>query len=82
MSDLDEYCRRYPVQLSVVDVRVPWLSQDFRGVQLPDEDWRFTALLPDGAHVTFGSADTAAEIASYLQREGVKPTPGRDDTQP
>lgn len=58
-------------KVAVINVALPWLRVDHRGDPLPDADWRFHAVLPGGAEVTFNRNATAADVAAYLQRDGV-----------
>lgn len=68
---------RPPVPVRLIDV-----AEDARqmfGVEgaaiirpdLPEHDYRFEAVMPSGATVTFAYNTTAAHIAAYLKREGV-----------
>lgn len=57
-------------QISVIDVALPWLREDAFGNPRPDVDWRFH-VKTDSFEVTFAEGATAAQVAAYLQTEGV-----------
>lgn len=70
---------RLPITLRLVDVaesarRLYGLDEAadmFPG--LPEHDYRFEVVLPNGAEITLQRGATAAHVAAYLAREGVDP---------
>jgi len=68
---------RMPVPMRLVDIseqaRLTYGADKAQAMYpaLPDHDWRFEAVLPSGATVTFGRHCTAERMAAFLKGNGV-----------
>jgi len=78
MSDTKPEGWQMPLPMRLIDV-----AEDARQMygadaaasmfpNLPEHDYRFEAVTPTGGTITFNRGATAADIASYLKREGVE----------
>lgn len=76
-SEFDPAAYQMPIPMALVDIaagprrRYGDEKAELMYPGLAQHDWRFVALLPSGAHVTFRRGSTPTEIAEYLRREGV-----------
>ncbi|MEV2239458.1 hypothetical protein [Micromonospora sp. NPDC049891] len=79
MADTNPQDWRLPVPVRLIDVAEQArqmfgeeaAANLFGPPNLPENDYRFEAVMPGGATVTFAHNTTAAQLAAYLKREGV-----------